>query len=149
MRFLIDENIPRITVEFLRAEGHDVREIRGTNEEGISDELVWEIALGQGRILISTDKGFVKYRGALHPGILIVRLRQPNWSKIHDRIRQALKQFPGSTQWQDRIVIMRDATKSVLNGEQIHPATPAPFVAPFTTDPIKSNACSHAARGAS
>jgi hypothetical protein len=31
MRVLVDENIPRMTVEGLRALGHDVKDIRGTS----------------------------------------------------------------------------------------------------------------------
>ena len=44
MRILVDENIPRISVEQLREMGHDVLDIRGTPEEGMSDELLWDKA---------------------------------------------------------------------------------------------------------
>ncbi|WP_432212217.1 hypothetical protein [Anaerobaca lacustris] len=34
----MDENIPTICVERLRKKGHEVVDIRGTAEEGLSDE---------------------------------------------------------------------------------------------------------------
>ena len=41
MRVLFDENIPGITVEALRALGHDVKDIRGTSDQGIADCDLW------------------------------------------------------------------------------------------------------------
>ncbi len=37
MRIFVDENIPKITVKLLKETGHDVRDIRGTNLEGMED----------------------------------------------------------------------------------------------------------------
>ena len=39
MRILVDENIPNTTVHELRAMGHDVRDIRGTERQGMFDEI--------------------------------------------------------------------------------------------------------------
>lgn len=57
MKILADENIPRVTVEGFRAAGHDVKDIRGTSEEGLPDSDLWEIASKECRLLITTDKG--------------------------------------------------------------------------------------------
>src|SRR5688500_10126690 len=67
-----------MTVEALRALGHDVKIIRGTPDQGSADPDVWALALAESRALITTDKGFTKYRSEPHDGILVVRLRQPN-----------------------------------------------------------------------
>jgi len=40
MQILVDENIPLMTVEQLHQLGHDVFDIRGTADQGISDELL-------------------------------------------------------------------------------------------------------------
>ncbi len=37
MRILVDENIPRRTVNGLRELGHDVKDVRGTTAQGIFD----------------------------------------------------------------------------------------------------------------
>ena len=112
MKIFVDENIPLMTVRVLREMGHDVRDIRGTAEQGITDDALWEIAQQEERLLITTDKGFTQHREELHHGILIVRLRQPNRQKIHHRVMQAMTQF-AAEDWHDLLVVMRDVMQSV------------------------------------
>jgi predicted nuclease of predicted toxin-antitoxin system len=64
MRVLVDENIPRLTVEALRLLGHDVLDIRGSDRQGAPDPDLWGIALAEERTLITTDKCFTEYRFA-------------------------------------------------------------------------------------
>ena len=40
MKICVDENIPLVTVVELRNLGHDVLDIRGTTEQGLTDELL-------------------------------------------------------------------------------------------------------------
>lgn len=107
MRILVDENIPRMTVEGLRALGHDVRDIRGTPDQGLVDTDLWALALAESRALITTDKGFTEYRAVPHQGILIVRLRQPNRAKIHHAVMHVVERFlrrnGGTCSWWCRI----------------------------------------------
>lgn len=77
MRILVDENIPRITVDALRAFGHDVKDVRGTSGQGVPDSDLYTLAVAESRAIVTTDKGFTGYRREPHHGILIVRLRQP------------------------------------------------------------------------
>lgn len=44
MDIFVDENSPIITVEALRHAHHDVKDVRGTKEEGISDDVIWQLA---------------------------------------------------------------------------------------------------------
>ena len=37
MKILVDENIPRMTADRLRELGHDVKDIRGTADQGLAD----------------------------------------------------------------------------------------------------------------
>ena len=117
MKVLVDENIPRITVEELKRLGYDVRDVRSTGFEGIPDTELWQIAQEEKRLLITTDKGFSQYRGTRHSGILIIRLRQPNCLKIHQRIMYALNHFSESA-WQGLIVTMRDKTMHVYPADR-------------------------------
>jgi predicted nuclease of predicted toxin-antitoxin system len=112
MKILIDENIPLRTVQQLQALGHDLLDIRGTPDQGLGDESLWKMAQREGRLLITTDKGFTQHRDELHHGILIVRLRQPNRKKIHERVMQAIEQFTPE-QWPGLLVVMRDVVMSV------------------------------------
>ena len=58
MRILVDENIPRMTVQALIDLGHEVRDVRGTPDQAVPDEELWRIAQREQRLLITTDKGF-------------------------------------------------------------------------------------------
>src|SRR2546423_13127461 len=106
MKVCVDENIPLITVAELGSRGHDVLDIRGTTYQGIPDDFLWELAQKESRLLLSTDKGFVQHRNESHYGILIVRLRQPNEQKIHERVMKALEQF-AEDEWAGLMVVMR------------------------------------------
>jgi predicted nuclease of predicted toxin-antitoxin system len=107
MKILADENIPRSTVEALREFGHEVLDLRGSEREGSTDGLLWQIAQDEERLLVTTDKGFSGHRGEPHFGILIVRLKQPNRQKIHDRVMRAMSEF-AADQWPSLLVVMRD-----------------------------------------
>lgn len=111
MRVLVDENIPRMTVDRLRELGHDVKDIRGTTGEGLADAGLWDSAVRERRLLITTDKGFTEYCTASHSGILIVRLRQPNRLKIHRSVMLGIARF-SEAEWPGLLVVMRDATMS-------------------------------------
>jgi len=111
MNICVDENIPFVTVEELRNLGHDVLDIRGTADQGMSDEKLWARTQAERRLLITTDKGFVQGRDEAHSGILVVRLRQPNEQKIHHRVIQAMNQF-SEQEWPGLLVVMRDAVQS-------------------------------------
>jgi predicted nuclease of predicted toxin-antitoxin system len=112
VKIFVDENIPLRTVQALREMGHDVLDIRGTADEGMEDDAIWRMAQNEGRLLITTDKGFVKHRGERHYGILVICLRQPNRLKIHQRVMQAVAQFP-PREWPSLVVVMRDAIQSI------------------------------------
>jgi predicted nuclease of predicted toxin-antitoxin system len=112
VKILVDENIPAMTVSELRRLGHDVLDVRGTQKEGASDSEVWNLAQKENRLLITTDKGFAQIRQSEHEGILIIRLRQPNRHKIHQRVIQAIDHIPAAD-WAGKAVIMRDKTMIV------------------------------------
>ncbi len=111
MNILVDENIPRMTVERLRELGHEVKDIRGTADQGLGDSDLWGVATTEARTLITTDKGFTGYRAVPHNGILIVRLRQPNRFRIPRAVMLAVERFQGA-EWRDLLVVMRDTTMS-------------------------------------
>jgi predicted nuclease of predicted toxin-antitoxin system len=45
MRILVDENIPRMTVDVLRGLGNDVKDIRGTRTQELPDSELWRLAV--------------------------------------------------------------------------------------------------------
>jgi predicted nuclease of predicted toxin-antitoxin system len=105
-----------MTVDALRALGHDVRDVRGTTDQGISDSDLWALAMAESRALVTTDKGFTEHRAGPHHGILIVRLRQPNRQKIHRAVMRVFEQFADS-EWPNLLVVMRDTTMSTSRAD--------------------------------
>jgi predicted nuclease of predicted toxin-antitoxin system len=118
MKILVDENIPLMTVETLRKLGNDVLDIRGTPDEGSPDDELWSKSQMEGRLLITTDKGFSKHRNEPHLGILIIRLKKPNRVKIHQRVMQAINQF-GENEWNGFLVVMRDVVQTVWRSKHL------------------------------
>jgi len=112
VNIIVDENIPIRTVKELRETGHDVKDIRGTKNEGITDDELWTIVQREQRLLISTDKGFAQKRHEKHGGILIIKLKKPNRLKIHHKVLQALSLFKAND-WASMTVIMKDSVHSV------------------------------------
>ena len=111
MKIFVDENIPLITVKELILQEYDVMDIRGTNDQGITDEALWQMVQDLQCLLITTDKGFTIHRDEPHHGILIIRLKQPSRQKIHQHVLQALKRHTPK-EWPGLMVVMRDAVKS-------------------------------------
>ena len=107
MKIFVDENIPAMTVLELRNAGHDVADIRGTENEGMSDEDVWKKVQEEQRLLITTDKGFTQKRHENHNGVLVIRLKQPNRLKIHNKVIQAMDRFK-EKEWAGLTVVMQD-----------------------------------------
>lgn len=112
MRIFVDENIPAMTVRELRKLGHDVMDIRGTENEGMLDKDIWKIIQKEQRLLITTDKGFAQRRHEKHNGILIIRLKQPNRLKIHNKAMQAISRFR-EKEWARLTVVIQDMFQSV------------------------------------
>jgi len=68
------------------------------------------------RLLVITDKGFAHHRGEYHYRILIVRLRQPNRRKIHQRVMQAMARIKPE-QWPGLLMVMRDEVQSTWRAD--------------------------------
>jgi predicted nuclease of predicted toxin-antitoxin system len=117
MKIFVDENIPLITVMELRALGHEVKDIRGTENEGMTDDDIWKVLRKDRSLLITTDKGFIQKRHEKHNGILIIRLKQPNRLKIHQKIMKAIGLFK-EEDWQGLTVAMQDTFHSIWRAKK-------------------------------
>ena len=111
MKIYVDENIPSITVKDLREKGFEVIDIRGTENQGISDEELWQKVQQDKGLLVTTDKGFSAHRDEDHHGILIIRLKQPTRLKIHARVMKAIRKY-SEKEWPGFMVVIRDEVQS-------------------------------------
>jgi len=81
----------------------------------MEDAGLWDVALRDRRLLITTGKGFTEFRAVTHSAILIVRLRQPNRLKIHQSVMLGLERF-SEADWPGLLVVIRDTTMSTSRG---------------------------------
>lgn len=58
MRFLTDENVAPSVVEFLIAQGHDVKDVKQEGMQGVPDAAIVELARVEGRIVLTHDRDF-------------------------------------------------------------------------------------------
>jgi predicted nuclease of predicted toxin-antitoxin system len=91
LSIVVDENIPRRTVNELRSIGYAVHDIGSGDTRGIDDAAIWRLAQEKHALIVSTDKAFARPRSEPHSGVLVVRLRQPNSDRIHRRVLHALQ----------------------------------------------------------
>lgn len=93
MKLLANENVPRLTIEALRAAGHDLLWAR-TDMGGSQDEDVLSRAQAERRILLTHDKDFgdLAFHAGLPAtcGIVLIRLGHLLPEEIAQRTVQAL-----------------------------------------------------------
>jgi predicted nuclease of predicted toxin-antitoxin system len=92
MKVKLDENLPDSLAVALSGEGHDTDTIAEENLTGAGDPEVWSACLEEGRFLITQDLDFSdirQFKPGTHPGIMIVRLRQPGRLALHERVLAA------------------------------------------------------------
>ncbi len=93
MRLLVDENVDRLLIERLRAEGHEVVAVRETRP-GVPDDAVLAWAAREGLVLLTADKDFgqlvVQQRRA-HAGMALVRLPELSRADAAERVVAAIR----------------------------------------------------------
>ena len=76
-RFLIDEDVSRLTARVLREAGYPATDVRDIGLRAHSDQEVFRYAQDQGAILVTADKGFtntLRFPLETHVGIIVVRI---------------------------------------------------------------------------
>ncbi len=77
MKFLVDENIAPMVVQWLRARGHDVRSV-AESWRSFDDETLLRLSKKERRIFLTKDKDFgalVFQQNRSHAGVILLRLR--------------------------------------------------------------------------
>jgi predicted nuclease of predicted toxin-antitoxin system len=95
-RIKIDEDLPGQIAGLLAARGHDARTVVGQGWQGTPDEILWRRVQGEGRWLITADKGFADLR--LHPpgshfGLILLRPSEESRRAYLELIKAALEQM--------------------------------------------------------
>lgn len=77
MRFLGDMGIPRRSIAFLRAAGHDAVHLRDQGLQRLGDDEIVEKAVAESRVILTHDLDFgriVALSGASTPSVVTLRL---------------------------------------------------------------------------
>ncbi len=110
MRFMLDENFPKAAVVLLRGAGHEVFDIRGTDDEGMEDDALFRKTQEAGAVLLTTDRDFfhtVPHLHDLHCGVVVIALRQPNRAAILSRLEWMLSNI-AEGDFPNRVFQLRD-----------------------------------------
>lgn len=76
MKLLIDENLPPRLAALLSEAGHDAAHVRDLDAAGASDPQIIDLALTDGRTIVSADTDFgalLASTGAIEPSVILVR----------------------------------------------------------------------------
>ena len=68
--------MPRPAVEMLRERGYDAAGVVEEGMRGWKDHVLWQAVQGEGRLLVTADKGFAdirRYQPGTHAGVLLLR----------------------------------------------------------------------------
>ena len=109
MKFLANENFPRLAVEALRLQGHDVLWAR-TDMPGTSDERILQRAQVEERIVLTFDKDFgeLAFRHGLAAacGIVLFRFVIPSPESATQRIASVLA---SRSDWQGHFAVVEES----------------------------------------
>ncbi len=106
----LDENLPASLQGRLVALGFDVDTARQEGLNGKPDSSVLSAAAAEGRIIVTQDLDFADLRRAdvaASAGVIIVRLADPESSRLIERIVRAL-QSEHVHEWPERLVVITD-----------------------------------------
>jgi predicted nuclease of predicted toxin-antitoxin system len=94
MRFLADENFPKLVIDQLRREEHDVT-WAGTDFQSTEDRFILSRAENEGRILLTLDRDFwqlaVQQRKHLRrSGVILFRVHPATPNRVGELVRIVL-----------------------------------------------------------
>jgi len=110
MKIKLDENLPDEIANQLAARGHDVHTVPQESLSGRTDDVVFAAACAEGRLFFTQDLDFSDvrvFRPGTHPGIVLIRLKEPSRRKLVLRVQQIL-QSEDITSWAKCFVVISD-----------------------------------------
>ena len=114
MKFLLDENFPRSSADFIESCGHVAVRFDDVCEYGADDDMVFATAQRLGAAILTSDRDFYHTIPLLHPvhaGIVVVALRQPNRAAINSRLKWFMENIEEPLN--NRVFVLRDFTYRV------------------------------------
>jgi len=96
MRFLIDQDVYQLTIEFIKDLGHEVIPVKNVGLATASDETILTYALSHKLILVTRDNDY----GALvflmhkkHHGVIFLKIEPRYVDILHDELKLVLRKY--------------------------------------------------------
>jgi predicted nuclease of predicted toxin-antitoxin system len=99
MRFLADQDVYQVTLEFLRTLGHHVLTAAELGMSRASDDDLLREATRQDRVFVTRDKDFgtlVFLQTQLSCGVILLRMSPPTMNECHAELRRVLSAYSDS-----------------------------------------------------
>jgi len=106
MRFIVDENVRKEAISFLKSEGHDVL----LPIPGSRDEEIARIAKETNRIILTHDQHFADillFPPEEYPGIIRIKIHPPSAAAIINALRDFLLQATAE-QLDKKLIILEE-----------------------------------------
>jgi predicted nuclease of predicted toxin-antitoxin system len=116
MKIKLDENLPAEFADLLSAQHHDVHTVPGERLAGQQDGAIFQAAGAENRLLITQDMDFSdirQFKPGTHPGVVLIRLRDPSRRRLIERMRQIL-QGENMETWAGCFVVVGDVRLRVI-----------------------------------
>jgi len=110
MIFFLDENFPKSAGTFLESKGHEVIDIRLTEDIGLDDNSIFSLAQKHSAIFLTTDKDFfhtIPLKFENHNGIIVIALSLPNRKNILEKLIWSYENI-NLEKLSNRVILLRD-----------------------------------------
>jgi len=95
LKFLVDVGVGRAVEDLLRSYGYDIKAVRDV-DPGAKDSDILDIAVSEGRMVVTMDKDFgelVHKLSMKHSGVLVLRMENANGVEKATVIRDILAKY--------------------------------------------------------
>lgn len=103
MKFLIDNSLSPLIAEKLRVASHDAVHVRDYGLQKSDDEIIFERAANEDRVVVSTDTDFgtiLAIRQATKPSVILFRGESPR--RPEDQVKLLLVNLPNVAELLER-----------------------------------------------
>jgi predicted nuclease of predicted toxin-antitoxin system len=105
VRFLIDENVHRKLLPFLKKLRHDA----SLSPKGLTNGEVLRLAIEERRILVTHDTDFqIKEAAVDHPGIMLLKVTSKNLDKLKAAVERFIRERGSTGACEDKLFFISE-----------------------------------------
>jgi predicted nuclease of predicted toxin-antitoxin system len=115
VKFLIDQDVYQLTVNYLKNLGHDVITVRELNMHSATDQELLQKARAMKRLFVTRDKDFgalVFLKKEMSTGVILLRGRPLDIDAIHSELSRLLIRYDGDELSHYFCVVERDSYRT-------------------------------------